>query len=401
MTTSGDHSPESLITFFRYGFYLSVLLLFYGTFFPFHFDFSEQTLHRTWSEVGFIPYWNIDRGRIPSVPDMVSNVLLTLPIGFFGLLWRGRNRQFPGIARWFVLGFCLGLLVEFAQLGIPSRTSDITDALNNGLGAFGGALLASMIGKYLHNLLAGSLLDRKSTYCLILTGTILAGMLLPFDFSIEVSHLRSSLRSLLHHPWEPGSPLSDEWIEMAKFILLGAIVGRMNKPRLAVFAIMLPFILEPMQLIVESHVPSLRDLFINFVGIMGGLATARIFPALVRPATGLVIMSAALIAQGLSPYSFGAQHRFEWVPLVEYYRQTTGAALYDAMAGLLNYGLLTAIWPKRISIFWAVLLAGGIEAAQIFISTRSAGITDILIAGIGAWVGFSILQAMNPIEKTA
>jgi VanZ family protein len=86
---------------------------------------------------------------------------------------------------------------------------------------------------------------------------------------------------------------------------------------------------------------------------------------------------------------------------VEYYRQTTGAALYDAMAGLLNYGLLTAIWPKRISIFGAVVLAGGIEAAQIFVATRSAGITDILIAGIGAWAGFSICQAMNPIEKAA
>jgi hypothetical protein len=104
-------------------------------------------------------------------------------------------------------------------------------------------------------------------------------------------------------------------------------------------------------------------------------------------------MSLALIAQGLSPYHFGGQSKFEWIPLVEYYTRTTGAALYDAMSELLSYGLLAALLPRRTTILWAALLAGGIEAAQIFVPTRSAGITDVFIAAIGAWAGYAFSKA--------
>ena len=108
-------------------------------------------------------------------------------------------------------------------------------------------------------------------------------------------------------------------------------------------------------------------------------------------------MNLAIVAQGLSPYRFvdwASRSRFEWIPLVEYYNRTTGAALYDALSGLLMYALMAAFQPKRAAILWAVILAGGIETAQMFVANRFAGTTDILIAGIGGWLGYVISSSI-------
>jgi VanZ family protein len=59
----------------------------------------------------------------------------------------------------------------------------------------------------------------------------------------------------------------------------------------------------------------------------------------------------------------------------------------------LNYALLASLWPRWSTILWAVVLAGGIEATQVFIPARFAGITDIIIAAIGAWFGCTVAKA--------
>jgi glycopeptide antibiotics resistance protein len=384
---------SKLIGLCRYGLYLSVLLVLYGTLFPFHFDFSTQAVSRAWAGSGLVPFWDVARGRIHSLPDMVSNVVLTVPLGFFGFLWFGRDKKRPGIVHWFFAGFGLGLISEIIQLGVASRLSDITDALNNGIGTLFGAIAAAIFGTFLLDLLSGSLMDRRRTSFFILAAIIMIGMLLPFDFTMDVSGMWHSVKALRLNPWKLETPISEEWIQMAEFAILGALAGSIKKGRIAALAMAMPFVFEAMQILVESHGLSLRDPAMNFAGVAAGITAARFVPALVQPVTGFTLMSLALIAQGLSPYHFGGQSRFEWIPLVEYYSRTTGAALYDAMSGLLSYGLLVALWPRRIVVAWAILLAVGIEAAQIFVPTRFAGTTDILIAAIGACAGYAFAKA--------
>jgi glycopeptide antibiotics resistance protein len=383
----------------RYGFYLSILLIFYGNLFPFHFDLSHQALHHAWANARLVPYWNVARGRIHSLPDMLSNALLTIPLGFFGALWLGRNRIRPQIARWFAIGFLLGLMSEIIQLGIPYRTSDITDVLNNGFGALAGAAAAALFGRRILDFVSGSLMEKRLTCFWILAAIVATGMLLPLDLSLDVSHFRSSVRSLIFNPWEAGVPIQSEWIPMVEFAMLGALAGAISRRRLTAFALLLPLVLEAGQFLVDSHAPSLRDLTMNFTGVAAGMTAARIVPTLVRPASGFVLMNVALVAQGLSPYRFGGQSRFLWIPLMEYYYRTTGAALYDAMAGLLSYALLAALWPRKTTILWAVVLAGAIELAQVFVPTRVAGVTDIVIAGIGAWAGYVVSKNSHELHE--
>jgi hypothetical protein len=60
-----------------------------------------------------VPYWDIERGRIHGLPDIASNILITIPVGFFGFLYFDRNRKASRIAKWFVMGFALGLFWQF------------------------------------------------------------------------------------------------------------------------------------------------------------------------------------------------------------------------------------------------------------------------------------------------
>jgi VanZ family protein len=383
-----------LLRLCRAGFYLSALLVLYGALFPFHFEISNVA----WSSFRLVPFWDAARGRIHSLPDMLSNILLTVPFGFFGFIVFGKPKKIQSAIKWFFAGLCLGLLAELIQLSIPSRMSDITDALNNGIGTLIGAVFASLCGAQIIDLLSGSMLDRKHTYLLLLIGITAAGTLLPFDFGLDVSHVESAVKQLWNNPWRSGIPIQDEWIQMAEFIMIGAIAGLIRKPRVVFLALTLPFILKLVQFLVESHAPSGRGIVMNFVGAAGGLIAARLAPALVRARVGFALMNLAITAQGLSPYRLGVRSRFEWIPLVEYYHQTTGAALYDALTGVLTYGLLVALWPKKSSILWAIALASGIEVTQMFVVGRYAGTTDIVIAGIGAFIGYYVSKNIQEAD---
>lgn len=116
----------------------------------------------------------------------------------------------------------------------------------------------------------------------------------------------------------------------------------------------------------------------------------------------------ALILSGLSPYGFSswsARSDFQWIPLVEYYDRTTASALADAICGLLNYallgGLLALSFPKQKAqvVIYAVALAAAIELGQTMVPTRSPGVTDILIAALGSYVGLIICHNIEAAKS--
>ncbi len=405
---------QSSIRLARFGFYFTLALFFYGTLFPFQFSFSPHSLSEAWSRAGLTAYWDGSRGRIGSLPDMMSNILLAVPLGFFGFLSFDQEKKIRSAARWGAAGLVLGLSAEILQLGIPSRTASLTDALNNGLGAFLGACVASLVGRRFFELLSGELLDRRNTYLWILAGIVSAMMLAPFDFTLDVSHLRSSLKTFLADPWAGGAPVEDAWVEMAEFALLGALAGaiarkgefpfQMQRSRAAAAVLLLPPVLEFSQLFVESHMPGLRDLTMELLGAGAGLVAGMRLPNFVRPLFGFALMVLSLTAASLSPYRFTNRPwraSFEWIPLREYYIRTTASALYDAMTGMLTFALLGGLlklasgFPRWLVVAIAASMAALLELAQIYLPGRYAGTTDILIAALGAWVGDTVCTSIE------
>jgi VanZ family protein len=392
------------------GFYVAVALFFYSTFFPFQFDFSPESVGQAIQGARLTPYWDQSRDRIHSLPDIAANILLTIPLGFFGLL-TCRSRAACRAVTWGIIGLACGLLAETIQLAIPSRTPNLTDALNNCVGAWIGAVAACLVGGPLLELAGGTLLDRKKSYLLLLAVILTASMLAPFDLSLDVSHIGRALRSINNNPWQLGMEFGDIWLVMSQYAILGALAGAMIRSgdivpltsrKFAIAAVVfLPLVLEGAQFLVQSHTPGLRDLLLELLGTLAGLACGMFLPHMIRPSWGAALMASALVVAGLSPYGFvawPARSTFEWVPLVEYYNRTTASALSDAVTGLLNYallgGLLTLSFPRvrALVMVLAVAVAAATELAQTLIPMRSPGMTDILMAAFGAYAGYIICR---------
>ena len=73
--------------------------------------------------------------------EFTANVLMFVPIGLFLLLLFGRKLWWLAV----IMGVLLSSLIEFTQLYLPGRVSDVRDLSSNSLGALIGVLVALVI----------------------------------------------------------------------------------------------------------------------------------------------------------------------------------------------------------------------------------------------------------------
>ena len=124
----------------------------------------------------------------------------------------------------------------------------------------------------------------------------------PWIVSMTISQPRQRSREI--------STLS-KWIEQP-----GAAFG-LAPMRSVMMPLALPLVLELAQLFVQSHAASLRDMAMGFIGSGLGLCCGLWWPSMIRPCSGLGLLTVGLIAAGLSPYQFvpwELRSDFEWVP---------------------------------------------------------------------------------------
>jgi VanZ family protein len=119
----------------------------YGSLVPFH--FSPLSLRDALGQFGEI----LDRGIIlDSRSDLVANVLLFVPIGFFWLAAlvadrAGRARYFVWIPIVLASCFASSILIEFLQLWFPDRVPSLRDIAAQSVGASIGIVLWLGVGR--------------------------------------------------------------------------------------------------------------------------------------------------------------------------------------------------------------------------------------------------------------
>lgn len=143
---------------------LHCLFIIYGSFIPFQInldlDFARWRLDIFLSVTSGTGVWTY------STPDLVSNVLLFVP---FGLLLIGavsnrrERRRSAALLLGGLLGAMFGLIVELAQLFMPSRTPSILDVICNGTGAAIGACIGHILFQELREVL-DNLLRKNDPY---------------------------------------------------------------------------------------------------------------------------------------------------------------------------------------------------------------------------------------------
>lgn len=395
------------------------LFIVYGTSLPFDFSGSASSIADSMQRM----LRGIHEPR--SLPDVVSNVLLFVPLGGLltarGLLL-GRS-SVAGLLIATLAGFLLSSSVEILQLVQPRRTPSILDVIYNTGGSFLGGLFAVLT---VRSLLAPAsrwisrAVATRPLACVAALAVALIGIagLQPFDFSLDVGDLKTAVKSARVVPFgEPirGTASPYPWWKVAQDVLPWALVGgtlalavgeRRRRPATAVMvgatagAAALAVAVELAQLVVGQRVTDATTVLLATVGAAAGAAVTVAIDGSRRPrrcwAPAVAAWCAMLVVAAWTPPPYDWPRSFSWwslVPFYEYYVRMNVNAVADLIreaAAMVPFGALLAYRfpgkPRRVAVV-GFLLVGGLELGQLFVPARTADITDAVTAGLGAWVG--------------
>lgn len=425
-------------------FILSALFIVYATSIPWDFEHAPSLERVSW-----IPLWDAELHRLPPISDLVQNVVLFMPFGFFGYLGLPAVRRRGAAAAVITLALCgmaLSIFVECLQTMSVTRTPSASDVFTNTSGSLVGATAAVI---YVDRLAArvDLLLDqtmRRQPGLLILeavAAAIVLGSLAPFIPSLDVSDLRANVSRLVHHPWGV-KPVGALFGDALLYAALGYLVvqelpdllasrrlfpfrsGRLARVPVALFALALvsalAMALELAQVFIVGHSPGLEDVAAGAVGGAIGIAlafgAARGTP---EPASYLGVTSRRqpAIALGfaiLAP-AIRALEPFELAPLDEKLAAITLSGfipfwtlfqtlnistfrnVFEAAMFYVPIGYVLAALDRRpwVAAAGSILLAEVLEILQIPVAGRTFDVTEGAYAAAGAIVGVHALARLR------
>lgn len=397
-----DRVPEFSKVTFSVSLLVYLLMLVYGTLYP----FSGWQI----PEGGFFQHFLEAEISNLSRTDMITNVLIYIPAG---LLWMGfwaRRITLPtGVLLAGLLGVALSFSLEAIQVFLPTRTSALSDLFLNGMGAAIGGGIALILsghtrwGVWLHNL-------RNDTYipgALTSVGLIVFGLwglsqLSPLVPSLSISNLRNGVKPIWFTVTGQSTFLTAQClVYFCSVIALGGIflsVCRARGPGLLQFGLILTMVLL-MKIPVLSRQLSLEAL----LGCMGAVAVLIV---LHRASNRFILICAgcflltSYVVDALQPSTSSLQmFAFNWIPFKGHMQNIVGLANILASGWVflgLGYVVRFICRPSLAfvaAVTGALLVVGLVtlmEILQLGIPGRVPDMTDVLIAVVawtGAWVG--------------
>ena len=129
----------------RYILILFVILISYGSLYPFHFSGDILT------SADFFK-WLINLSYRTTKADILANILLFIPYGFVAFMALSTSKRIIYHASLlFFTGTLLAFILQYLQFYLPARVPSAADAWYNSIGILAGMLLAHLIKQYSHN----------------------------------------------------------------------------------------------------------------------------------------------------------------------------------------------------------------------------------------------------------
>lgn len=307
----------------------------YGSFYPFGF----YAHHDPRGPLGEL----LASGFHGSRDDVVANIFLYIPFGFFAACAFGRR-----IAAATLAGFALSLAVELIQFYDAGRYQELTDIASNTLGALLGAGAAIVFRR-----------RDSSVYVVLLLSCWCGSRVFP------VSPPASSIAALDVFRLFAG------WLAVGLMIEAIGVASRVALPLCLIAALLVRGIggyFEPAEL-------------------AGGVAAALLWSCLLwrvhaRAVTVTALFTALVVLLALAPFHFSATPRaFGWIPFRSFLESPTQTALRVFFEKAFYYGGLIWLFARAgLSIGAAAALGAlmvlGLRLLQVYLPGRSAEITD-------------------------
>lgn len=377
-------------------FALTAVLILYGTLFPFS---IVETAH-----VGdILPRLLASVGHLPGRGDALSNIVLFLPFGFFGM--QGLLPRVPRIARLVVvciLGGALSLFIECTQTFVAGRDTSVFDLLLNTFGTFAGACAGWIDwNRRLGNGLAQVSGSNRppSLFPLMMLGAWLGLRLFPYVPTIDFQHVKDAIKPLLTGELSP--------VDVLRYFVLCLVVGRLLQTFLTPTRALLA--MPVLVLGVIAAKPFLMTRELNLAEIIGTAAAIVAWVAFLarqpyRSGLLAALLALTIVVQGLMPFSFTVGHPFSFVPFKGFEGGSMAINLQAFLEKIFLYGSL--IWllvESRVRIGFATVMTAAlltlIELIQTNLAGRVSEITEPLLAIILACVLYSLDRSARANDK--
>lgn len=425
------NDPNSIRLIYVFGM-LYAFLLIYASLMPFDIGAThniEKTFSRFWDD------WPIDPNADISGSDVMSNLLLYMPLGWIvavGGVLRGVSGPVAIVIATTVC-MLLSFAVEMTQMILDSRFSSGADWVLNTISGALGSIAGVAFGK---RIWFGGL--RWFQVCWqtrpAAIGTLMFIILLAADAwapylptlllkqiwrSLEGSHF-NALEGLALYPWH-WWVMTRIMLYMLLTVLLVSWGGRKDVPSLGVSigasvgAAGLAFVLEIGKIFIASRTFNIANVLTSCFGSLAGAVIAIFFLDKVSPLRKLESMCAVIFIYMI--YLWWFPFDFTWnvdniqkglptfIEILPLYHYAMGAELNHIrlfvqsifLLGLLTFLLRTRFgWTrfKRGGIFISAGIAGifgmVLEGGQLLLPSRTPSMTDVYCfaagASIGAWI---------------
>lgn len=359
---------------------LIAVLISYGSLYPFNFT-ANGNWPREMTALVTKPELGMGRG------DLVGNLLLFAPYGFVAaVLSDARRPRHMALTLLLALGLWLALVLQLAQLWLPSRVAAMSDVLANLGGMLLGVAAAVLMRKLLRTTAGNPILDAagkdapRNHVPLVLMALWLGYQWFPLVPTLDLQNIINALKPLLRTPqldFVRALHTALAWFAFFKLWEFSALRRVSN------------LVLAVVPLCAVGAKPLIAGASISLTNLTGlGLALAclpwRQHKASVPILTCAMFVS--LLASGLAPFAgLGPAQAFHWIPFTGFLEGSMGMNVLNLLEKTYFYGaLVLLITAKRgRPIAAAVMVAaclGVIEAAQVFIPSRTAESTDPILA---------------------
>ncbi len=376
---------------------LVAMVIVYGSLYPFEFSVPAAG----GNPLGVLLDSWADR---PAAGDFLANILLYMPLGFFGMMSFPRNVRF-GLRLLLVVagGALLSLAMELTQYYDVGRDTAASDLYANTIGTLIAAPVAMVFSGRVRFPLFQEIAARPVP--VLLVADWVAYRLYPYVPTIDLHKYWHALRPLILDPIPaPIALYRHAAIWLTLFALIEAIVGRRRSGVLApLFA---AAILGARVLIVST--------ILSAAEVVGAAVAICLWPVLrgldhrLRSGLLFLVLGGYVVIERLQPFAFAAFARpFDWVPFNGFMNGSVEIAALSFLEKCFLYGsLLFLLGNAGMRLALAVAIVAGMllatSWAETYLPDRSAEITDALMTVL-IGVGFALIgdRRRGAVARTA
>jgi len=362
------------------------LLIIYGSFYPFDFDFGTVSAIKLSKALSFNPFAT-SRG------DILGNVALFIPFGLAGIFSIDRpNRITLKLIMLIVGGLFLAAAVQVGQLFTPGRVPTTIDVFWNAVGMAIGGVTAAL--PQVRNLVSARVHSEGTNVPFFLSVIWIAYRLMPFVPTIGFQEIKDSVKPLIFD-----HQLSFYWLYQHIVTWLVFFHFLSVSPSTRRYISYLPglvLLVLGAQLFIVSNTVTLKEVLGSGLGLVVWFTVRR----MLRPGMLACLLLLAIYPEPFYPFEILSHPRsFNWIPFTGF---LTGAMETNALSLLKKlylYGsliwLLCEVGFGRLGAMFSVAGALALsEALQIFVASSTPESTDPIMAII-IGMGLFYLQDMH------